>query len=170
MKILSIFIVSIFTLLTVSAQYNNNGRQYSNSIVTVTLNNTNEQVLIDGRNYTSDNTNNNGNRGYNNSFQITDLQPGQHTLEINKGKKGILGGLFGNKNISSTRFNIRDGYDTQISVNSNDRVQVRDTRSMAYQNNQNNNNKYNNQYNRNHRRNRNNRDRDRDNTDQNNNR
>jgi hypothetical protein len=162
MKTLSIFIAGLFAVLSVSAQSNNerqnnnnvrrsnNGRQYNNnaSIVTVSLNgNTNEQVLIDGRNYGSGN---NGNPGYKHTFQITNLQPGQHTLQINNknGKKGILGGIFGNRNNNATAFNLRNGYDTQIAVNGNGRVQIRETRSIAYQNNRNNRDNRNNRYNR----------------------
>ncbi|MDB5200504.1 MAG: hypothetical protein JWO92_2467 [Chitinophagaceae bacterium] len=150
MKKLSFFIAGFFTVLTASAQY---GRQYYNSTVTVTLNgNSNEQVYIDGRNYTSGYANG----AYNNTVQITDLQPGQHTIQVvnnnNNGRKSILGALFGRRNnnvTASTAFNVREGYDTQIAVRPNGRVQVRETRSTAYRNNRKNNRYNNNQYNNN---------------------
>lgn len=141
MKTLSIFIAAFFMALSVSAQYNN-GRQYNNQynntgIVTVTLNgNNNEQVFIDGRNYTPGNYNN----GYNNTIQITDLQPGQHTLQVvdNNRRRGLLGGIFGSRNTTAnTAFDLRYGYDTQIAVNQNGRVHIRETRSTTYRNNRN---------------------------------
>jgi hypothetical protein len=145
MKKSIIIIASLCFITIVNAQYNtnqNNNRQYdgrdnnrnynTSSVLTVTVNgNSNEQVLIDGQNYTSSN---NGN----NAIQITNLQSGQHTLQVinNSGGKGILGAIFGggNNTGTSTAFNLRSGYDMQISVNANGRARIRETRSANYQN------------------------------------
>ena len=156
MKTLSILMASFLMVLSASAQNrhhqnddrnSNNNRQYNNGqynngqfnntgIVTVTLTgNSNEQVYIDGRNYTPGNNRNNG---YNNTIQITDLQPGQHTLQLNTNKNnGILGSIFGGRNNTTKVFNVKTGYDTQIAINGNGRARISESRSVTYQDNRN---------------------------------
>ncbi len=178
MKKTSLIMALCLTVISaaVSAQYNNgqnngnynNGRQYNNqSTVTInfTGNNTNDQVLIDGRNYTRGNR---GNNGYNNNIQITDLQPGQHTVQVNSRNNaggGIFGNIFGgrNSNNNATTFNVRYGYDTQLDINNNGRVRVRETRNASTRNNRNRNYSDNNNNNRDRDRDHDNRDRDHDN-------
>ncbi|MDB5200143.1 MAG: hypothetical protein JWO92_2106 [Chitinophagaceae bacterium] len=127
MKTLSLIIAVFFTVSSVSAQNNNgNGRRHYNnqSIVTVNVNsNTRNEIRIDGRDY---------GRGTNNVISITDLQPGQHTLQVieRRGIKGVLNGR-GNTNATTT-FNVREGYDMQITVNANGRTRIRETRSRNY--------------------------------------
>ena len=167
MKKLSIIIASVFSILSVSAQYNgeqndrrdndhryhnrrnnNYNNNYNQSIVTLTLKgNSNEQVLIDGQSYSARNYGNNG------TIQITNLQPGQHSLQVNSGNgsRSILGSIFGsrnNNNNTSTTFNLRSGYDMNIIVNANGRARIRETRSVNYQNNSYNQNRGYNNYNR----------------------
>lgn len=130
MKTLSIFMAGIFAVLSASAQYGRYDNQYGryNSTVTVTLNNNNnEQVYIDGRNYSS---------GYNTTFQINDLRPGVHTIQIvNNARRGILGALFGGgNNNTNTSFTVRDGYNTELTVRNNGRVHIRETKNVFYQN------------------------------------
>ena len=111
----------LFAVVSASAQYS----RYANSTVTVNLNgNTNDQVYIDGRNYSA----------YNNTLQLNNLQPGIHTIQVRtNNNRSFLGGLFGGgRNMATTDFEVRDGYDTQLNVRANGRVQVRESRSTAY--------------------------------------
>lgn len=127
MKTLLISLACIILMASCSSRYGTN-TNYANSAVIVTLSDNNEQVYIDGQNYTPRNQ-------YNNPLQINDVQPGRHTIEVVK-PRGLLGSIFGgNNNTTRTSFDVRYGYDTQLYVRSNGRVQVRQTRSMAYQNN-----------------------------------
>lgn len=150
-KKLTVGIAAFFMVLSASAQYRhhhdnnrytNNGQYYNTGIVTITLTgNSNEQVYIDGRNFTPGNYRN----GYNNTIQITDLQPGQHTLQVNTNRNnGILGGIFGGRNNTDKVFNVRSGYDTQISINGNGRARISESRNVTYQD-----NRYNRNYSRN---------------------
>jgi hypothetical protein len=129
MKTLFISLTCVIIMASCSSsRYGNANNNYASSTVSVTLNdNDNQQVYIDGQNL--------GNNRYNNTIQLNNVQPGQHTIEVVK-SRGVLGSIFGgNNNATRTAFDVRYGYDTQLYVKSNGRVQVRQTRSMAYQNN-----------------------------------
>jgi hypothetical protein len=133
MKTLSLIIAVLFTVSSVSAQNNGydrndrNRRNFNNqSVVTVNVNsNSNNEIRIDGRDY---------GRGNNNVISVTDLQPGQHTLQVIERRGGTLGGILGGRRNTNatTTFNVRPGYDEQITVNANGRTRVRETRSMNY--------------------------------------
>ncbi|HMJ48626.1 MAG TPA: DUF4476 domain-containing protein, partial [Ferruginibacter sp.] len=116
MKSISIFILSIFTALSVFAQ--------NAMTVNVTLNgNNNKEVLIDGKTYLlSDyqNTSTNNNK----IITITDLPAGQHTLQVIRNNANNRRTV-GNEKI----FNLRTGYDLDIAVNGNGTIQLTEKRS-----------------------------------------
>lgn len=96
---------------------------------TVTINvrgNQTEQVIVDGRSYTVTPSNNDNGNGYGNNAPITisDLYPGQHTLQIVR----TDGNNINNNNSNTTYFNLRSGYNLQITVTGNGSVQQRETK------------------------------------------
>ena len=112
MKSLLIFILSCLTALSVYAQ-----------TVTITVNgNRNRQVLVDGRSFTVDNSTTSPTLKA--PIIINDLQAGQHTLQIVR--------LNPNTNTtnrtSSTTFNLRPGFDLEITINGNGSVAQKETR------------------------------------------
>jgi hypothetical protein len=113
----NIFTLLIGGLITSSAFANN---------ITLTLPaNNNYQVLIDGRNV-------NGNNYSNNTVYLSNLQYGQHSMEVYRVKSG----LFGNKNslVYSTNFNSTPQYDLDITVDNSGRVQMYQSASNSYGN------------------------------------
>jgi hypothetical protein len=122
MKTLFLFVISCVTCLAVLAQAS-----------TVTINvrgNNTQQVVVDGRAYTVTGTTNNTNTNNNNSndpISITDLQTGQHTLQVIS--------VDPNDQANTTTFNLRSGYDMQITVTANGSVQIRETKWRADNNN-----------------------------------
>lgn len=128
MKTLSLFILSVFTVITTSAQYNNrrHNNNYRSTVTIVLRGNTNDQVLVDGRSYSSGYSNSG-----NNLIRITDLQAGPHTLQVienNTLRRRIHNRRNNFTNINTT-FNVRNGYDMRISLNANGRAQIRETRN-----------------------------------------
>jgi hypothetical protein len=117
MKPLSIFIVSCFTALSIFAQ--------NNITVTVTLNgNLNREILIDGNSYLASDYANTSAAGKN-MITVTDLQPGQHTLQVVRTTANNM-----RRNIGTERvFNLRAGYDLDIVVNGNGAVQLTEKRT-----------------------------------------
>ena len=79
-----------------------------------------QQVRVDGRTYTVTNDNNDVN-GRNTPIIITDLYPGQHTLQI------VRTDDIDNSN-NTSYFNLRSGYDLQINISGNGSLQQRETR------------------------------------------
>src|SRR6476646_11934518 len=116
MKTLLSFLMSSLLVVSGFAQYNQ--RQYGYA-QTVTIHmdnsygNSGYQVLVDGTNY-STNTNNNGswNRNTGNTYGdivLTNLQPGQHTLQVYR----VRNNNYGNNNaypLTSINFMVRQGY------------------------------------------------------------
>jgi transcriptional regulator CtsR len=87
-----------------------------NNTVTIKVNgNKNRQIILDGRTYSLDNLNAN-----NNSITVTDLQLGQHTIQVLRSNR--------NKNNVTTTFTLRQGYDLNINVNGGGGIQVREKR------------------------------------------
>lgn len=148
-----IFIVLASTLLAVSgfAQYGqrqNQQRQYGQqqSVQTVTINFADNgygsnvyQVSIDGRNYSSGTSNNNGSWNKNANYTSSDMvlnniQAGQHTIQVYR----IRNNSYGNNNASqlySSTFILRQGFDATLSVRRNGQVQFRERQNGAYNNN-----------------------------------
>jgi len=121
MKKVSIFLVSCLMALSIGAQ-NNAG------IVTIKIDgNRNKEVLVDGKSYAvSVNTdiNSNTTTAVNMPITINDLQTGQHTLQVVRSNTN-------NNNTSATNtvtFNLRSGYDLQITISKNGSVQQNETR------------------------------------------
>jgi regulator of protease activity HflC (stomatin/prohibitin superfamily) len=117
MKPLSIFIVSCFTALSVFAQ--------NNITVTVTLNgNLNREILIDGNSYLASDYASTSEPGKN-MITVSDLTPGQHTLQVVRTTANNT-----RRNIGTERiFNLRQGYDLDIVVNGNGAVQLTEKRT-----------------------------------------
>lgn len=109
MKTIAIFLLSCITTTAAVAQ--------TTSTVTINVRGANnESILINGQEYviTSDyNTNNNT------PIVVTNLQAGQHTLQIKRS---------GEVNPSSTVFTVRNGYDLQINITANGSVSLRETK------------------------------------------
>src|SRR6185503_9867689 len=124
MKKISIFLVSCIAALSVFAQYN------TGSTVKITVTgNQDRQVLVDGKNYSTinDNTVTTNPRAsdYAPGFiTITDLQPGQHTLELVRSSN-----QYNNRRRNNTRtFNTRSGYDVELTVANDGSVTIKETR------------------------------------------
>ena len=96
------------------------------SVSTVTVNvrgNNNEAIIIDSKEYTVTsvyNTNNNTNTSA--PIVVSNLQSGQHTLQIRRSNE---------VNPSSTVFTTRTGFDLQITVTPNGSVQLKETKWRA---------------------------------------
>jgi hypothetical protein len=117
MKPLSIFIISCFTALSVFAQ--------NNITVNVTLNgNLNREVLIDGNSYLLSDYADNTAPATKNTITVTDLAPGQHTLQVVRTTANNTRRNMGTEKI----FNLRAGYDLDIVVNGNGTVQLTEKR------------------------------------------
>jgi len=109
MKTIIFFLASCVSVLTVSAQ----------SVSTVTVNvrgNNNEAIVIDSKEYT---VYNDYNTNTNTPIVVSNLQSGQHTLQIKRSNEA---------NPSSTVFTTRTGYDLQITVAANGSVQLKETK------------------------------------------
>jgi Ca2+-binding EF-hand superfamily protein len=116
MKTIFLFLASCISILSVSAQ----------SVSTVTVNvrgNNNEAILIDSKEYT---VYNDYNTNTNTPIVVSNLQAGQHTLQIRRSNE---------VNPSSTVFSTRTGYDLQITIAANGSVQLRETKWKAGDNN-----------------------------------
>ncbi|MFI5128366.1 MAG: DUF4476 domain-containing protein [Chitinophagales bacterium] len=131
MKKILVFLVSCVTTLSVLAQY------YSASTVTITVNgNKNRQVLVDGKNYSAtepvinDNSVITGNPPV--SITITDLQTGQHKLELVRVNQNQNNNR--NNRTNTKTFNTRAGYDMQIIVNNDGSVQLKEVKQKRNRN------------------------------------
>jgi hypothetical protein len=112
----NIFTLLIGGLLTTSA--------FANNITLTVPNNRNYQVMIDGRNVSSNNYSNS------NTIYLNNLQYGQHSIEVYRMKKNG----WGNKNrpVYSSSFNSSPQYDLNITVDNNGRIQMYQSRSNDY--------------------------------------
>jgi hypothetical protein len=125
---LSIMILACFISLTVISQ--------NSGTVNITVNgNRNKEVRVDGQSYIVNpvNTEVSGTVSINTPIQITSLSPGQHSIEI------VRTGRYNNTNRTgnTTTFNLRTGYDMNITVNNDGSVQIsekRIRRNTGYQN------------------------------------
>ena len=107
MKTISLFLVSCVMATAVISQ----------TVSTVTINvrgNNNESIIIDGKEYV---VNNDYNTNTNTPIVVSNLQAGQHTLQIKRTNE---------VNPSSTVFTIRNGYDLQITITANGSVQSKE--------------------------------------------
>ncbi|MGE5519860.1 MAG: DUF4476 domain-containing protein [Candidatus Dadabacteria bacterium] len=110
MKTLVTLLMTALTALSVSAQVTQN---------TVTLNIRGDQareITIDGKSYTPPTS-------YNNNFSsvvISDLQPGQHSLQVIRTESNYNNTA---RNVN-TNFTLRNGYDLTINVNANGGLQM----------------------------------------------
>jgi len=112
MKTILSFFVTCFTAISVFAQ--------SSSTLTINVRGAdNERVIVDSKSY--DIRNDINNSGVNIPVSITDLQPGQHTLQI------IRTGEVNNTG-NTTVFYLRSGYDLSINIAANGSVQQRETK------------------------------------------
>ena len=105
MKTISFFLASCIVALSMSAQ--------STSTVTINVRGANNDALI------IDNTEYIVNTNTTTPIVVSNLQAGQHTLQIKRSDE---------VNPSSTVFTIRNGYDLQIIVTANGSVQLRETK------------------------------------------
>src|SRR4026208_118153 len=109
MKTLSIFFVACTMTIAAIAQ--------TTSTVTVNVRGTNnESLIIDGQTYSVTNDNN---TNTNTPIVVSNLQAGQHTLQIRRNDE---------IDPSSTVFTVRNGYDLQIIITANGSVQLRETK------------------------------------------
>lgn len=112
MKTYFLFVASCLSILSVTAQ----------NVSTVTVNvrgNINEAIIIDNKEYT---VYNDYNTNTNTPIVVSNLQAGQHTLQIVRSNEA---------NPASTVFTTRTGYDLQITVAANGSVQLRETKWRA---------------------------------------
>ena len=123
MKTISLFLVSCFTVVSLCAQTGNT--------VTINLNsNRYQEVLVDGRSYPITNMSTNDASGMNGVVTVTDLQPGQHTLEVVRANQNTTN----NRRNNSREFNLRARYDLTITVNNDGSVALNETRNRNYGN------------------------------------
>lgn len=112
MKTVSIFLFSAITSVTALAQ--------TTSTVTINVRGANNRsIVIDGKEYT---VVNDYNTNSNTPIVVSNLQNGQHTLQIRRDDE---------VNPSSTIFTVRNGYDLQITITGNGSVQSRETKWRA---------------------------------------
>jgi len=113
---LSIMILACFISLSVAAQ--------SGGTVNITMNGgRNKEVRVDGKTY-SVNTDASTTVTTNEPIQITNLTPGQHSIEVVRTNRYNNTNRTGN----STTFNLRSGYDMNITVNNDGSVQISEKR------------------------------------------
>ena len=124
---LSIMILSCFISLVVIAQ--------SGSTVNITVNgNRNREVRIDGTVY-SVNANTSSTMSTNTPIQISNITPGQHSIEVVRTNRYNNTTRLRNK----TTFTVRQGYDLDVTVNSDGSIQqsekrIRRSGDYGYQN------------------------------------
>jgi len=122
MKAISIFLVSCFTALSLWAQRGNT--------VTININSDRyQEVLVDGKSYPVTNMSTTDMSGMNGVVTITDLQPGQHTLEVVRVNQNT-----NNRRNNLRTFNLGSRYDLAIMVNNDGSVQLKETRNRNYGN------------------------------------
>ncbi|MEO7265704.1 MAG: DUF4476 domain-containing protein [Ferruginibacter sp.] len=115
MKALSIFFITCFAAISLNAQ---------NTTVTVTINgNLNKQVYVDGVNYALTTAVDNSAVKRLNTAVIENVAAGQHTLQVINANQSIV-----NKR-NSKIFNVRSGYNLNITVNGNGSISISETRS-----------------------------------------
>ena len=125
---LSITILACFFSMVVTAQ--------NTGTVNITVNGSrNKEVRVDGKNYPVNpvNTDVSGTVSVNNPIQITNLSRGQHSIEIVRTNRYNNTTRTGN----STTFNLRSGYDMNITVNNDGSLQISEKRiwkNTGYQN------------------------------------
>jgi hypothetical protein len=123
MKAISLFLISCCAVLSVYAQTRG-------ETVTINVNsNRYQEVLVDGKAYPITNTSTTDMSGTNGVVTITDLQPGQHTLEVVRVNQNP-----NNRRNNSRTFNLRSRYDLAITVNNDGSVQLNETRNRNYGN------------------------------------
>ena len=110
MKTILSLIISCFTAISVFAQ--------TTSTLTINVRGANnDRIIVDGKSYDVLSDINNSN--VNTPINITDLQPGQHTLQV------VRTDEVGNTG-TTTSFNLRSGYDLMITVLGNGSLQQRE--------------------------------------------
>jgi hypothetical protein len=112
MKSLLIFLIGCLTVISSFAQ---------NPVVTIRVNNRVQEVLVDGKSYPVTTSATSG-TDYN-MVMITDLQPGQHELQVVRNQNN-------NTRRNNTRtFNLRARYDLAITMNNDGTVELKETRN-----------------------------------------
>jgi hypothetical protein len=115
MKKLSILVMSLMLAIATWAQ---------TSTVTVKINGSkNWNLVVDGQSYNINSSHR--------TVTLTDMQPGQHTISITKPNN--------TKNVNTTTFTLRNGFNTEVTVNGNGSINIGEARIKGY--------KRNNQYN-----------------------
>ena len=110
MKSISIFLITCFSALSISAQ----------NMVTISVKGASiNKIMVDSRYYSVLKDLNN--QTTNAPIVITDLLPGQHSLKL-LGTNAIE-----NTSNNNTTFNLRSGYDLQIGITNNGSVQLKET-------------------------------------------
>jgi hypothetical protein len=122
MKVVLIFLAGCLIAITTFAQNVSN-------VVTIKVNSNRAQaVLVDGRSYALTNENNStpNTTGYN-IFTITDLQPGQHELQVVRNQNNTNNN--GVRRNNTNTFVLRARYDLAITVNNNGTIELKETRN-----------------------------------------
>ena len=130
MKQISILLVSLLSTLLVTAQSTLSVPMQRNAnAVTITVNgNKNLQITVDGKDYLLSNNISNDNKT---AIAISDLESGQHTLEVTR-----TGQNANRSEKISTIFNLRRRYDMLINVNANGSLElIEKIKSRGYGNN-----------------------------------
>ena len=117
MKTVLNFLVTCVTSISAFAQ--------SSSTLTINVRGgNNERVIVDNKSYDVRTDIPNSNSGINIPITITDLQPGQHSLQVVRTDDA-------SNSRTTTFFNLRSGYDLAISITANGSVQQRETKWAA---------------------------------------
>jgi hypothetical protein len=115
MKPILLFLVGCLTAFSVYAQ----------NTVTINLNpNRFQEVLIDGKTYPV--TSSTGTQGMTGTVIVTDLQAGQHILEVVRVNPNT-----GARRVNKKTFNLRSRYDLTLTVNNDGSVDTRETRNRT---------------------------------------
>jgi Domain of unknown function (DUF4476) len=158
MKTLLTFLISSLFVVPVLAQYvqtqyrqtvtitfKDNGNSDNNNNGYGNNGNKNYEVVVDGRTYSSSNTDNNNNGRWRNTntantygnAMTLQLQTGQHSLVVYGNRNNNRSGNSNTNNtmpLYSSTFILRQGYDANIAIRSNGRVQITEAQS-GYNNN-----------------------------------
>src|SRR5437773_11043494 len=122
MKTISMFLFCCILSLLAVAQTTNT--------VTIKLNpNRYQEVLVDGKAYSITSNTTTNTTDLNGQVMITDLQPGQHTLEVARTNPNT-----GVRRNNTRTFNLRSRYDLAITVNNDGTVELKEARNRNYGN------------------------------------
>ena len=144
MKTILLFFVSILLVTSGFAQYEQRQNIQYAQTVTITFDNNGYgngayQVVMDGKSYSANTSNNNGSwnrnsgNNYNNDIVLNNIQVGQHSIQVYR----LRNNNYSSNNMSplySSYFTLRQGFDAMLLIKRNGQVEFTERQSDNYQN------------------------------------